>query len=71
MHLTEIENNKECSKFKVGDHIRKYWSEEAFAIKTVQKTDPTTYVISDLQGEEIIGFIYQKELQKQNKKNFR
>ena len=71
MHLTEIENNKECSKFKVDDHIRKYWSEEAFAIKTVQNTDPTTYVISDLQGEEIIGFIYQKELQKQNKKNFR
>ena len=64
MHLTEIENNKECSKFKVGDHIRKYWSEEAFAIKTVQNNDPTTYVISDLQGEEIIGFIYQKELQK-------
>ena len=30
-----------------------------------------TYVISDLNGEEIIGSFYEKELQKTNQKEFR
>ena len=49
------ENNKKGPKSKVGDHVRKYWSEENFMIKTVKNTFPLTYVISDLKGEEIIG----------------
>ena len=32
---------------------------------------PWTYVISDLNGEEIVGSFYEKELQKTNKKEFR
>ena len=47
------------------------WSEEAFVIKKVKKTVPWTYVISDLNGEEIIGPFYEKELQKTNQKEFR
>ena len=67
--------NKEDHKFEVGDHVRisKYkntfangytpnWSEEVFMIKNVYNTVPWTYVISDLNGEEIVGTFYEKEL---------
>ena len=60
-------------KFKAGDHVRisKYknifakgympnWSEEVFVIKKVKNTIPWTYVINDLNGEEIIGTFYVK-----------
>ena len=30
-----------------------------------------TYIINDLNGEEIIGTFYEKELQKTNQKEFR
>ena len=59
-------NNKD-PKFKVGDHVRtsKYknifakgctpiWSEEVFVISKIKDTVPWTYVINDLNGEEII-----------------
>ena len=32
---------------------------------------PWTYVISDLNGKEIVGNFYEKELQKTNQKEFR
>ena len=32
---------------------------------------PWTYVISDLNGQEIVGSFYEKELQKTNQKEFR
>ena len=76
-------NNKD-PKFKVGDRVRisKYknifakgympnWSEEVFVIKQVKNTVPWTYVINDLNGEEIIGIFYGKELQKTNQEEFR
>ena len=47
------------------------WSEEAFVIKEVKNTVAWTYVINDLNGEEIIGTFYEKELLKTNKKEFR
>ena len=37
----------------------------------VKNTVPRTYVISDLNGEAIIGTLYKKELQKTNQKEFR
>ena len=65
-------NNKD-PKFKVGDCVRisKYknifakgytpnWSEEVFVIKKVKNTVPWTYVINDLNGEEITGTFYEK-----------
>ena len=79
----EINNNKD-PKFKVGDYVRisKYknvfakgympnWSEEVFVIKKVKNTVPWTYAINDLNGEEIIGTFYEKELQKTNQEEFR
>ena len=81
---TDKEINNKDSKFKVGDRIRisKYknifakdftpdWSEEVFAIKKVKNTAPWTYVINDLNGEEIIGTFYEKELQKTSQEEFR
>ena len=41
------------------------WS-EVFVIKKVKITVPWTYVINDLNVEEIIGSFYEKELQKTN-----
>ena len=78
------EVNDRDPKFKVGDHVRisKYknifakgyttnWSEEVFIIKKVKNTVPWTYVIKDLNGEEIIGTFYEKKLQKTNQQKFR
>ena len=46
------------------------WSEEVFVIKEVN-TIPWTYAINVLNGEEIIGTFYEKELQKTNQQGFR
>ena len=72
------------AKFKVGDHvgILKYknifakgytpdWSEEIFVIKEIKNAVPWTYVISDLNGEQIIETFYEKGLQKINQQEFR
>ena len=48
-----------------------HWSEEVFIIKKVKNTVPWTYAINGLNGEEIIGTFYQKELQKTNQKELR
>ena len=44
------------------------WKEEVFVIKQVKNTVPWTYVINDLNGEEIIGTFYEKD-KKTNKTN--
>ena len=70
------ENNKESPNFKIGDNvtISKYkdmsqiWSEEVFVIKNIKNTVPWTNVFSDLEGEEIVGTFYKKELQKTKQK---
>ena len=76
-------NNKD-PKFQVCDNVRisknknifakgytPNRSEAVFVIKEVKNTVPWTYVISDLNGEEIIGTFYEKELQKTNQEEFR
>ena len=40
-------------------------------IKKVKNTVPWTYVINDLNGEEIIGTFYEKEPQKTNQQEFK
>ena len=47
------------------------WSEEVFVIKKVKNKVPWTYVINDLNGEEITGTFHEKELQKTNQEEFR
>ena len=78
----EKELNDKDPKFKVGDHVRisKYknifakgytpnWFEEIFVISKIKNTVPWTYAINDLNGEEIIGTFYKKELKRLIKKN--
>ena len=78
----ENETNDKVPKFKVGDHVRisEYknifakgytpnWSGEVFIISKIKNTAPWTYVINDLNGEEIFETFYEKELQKIIKKN--
>ena len=40
-------------------------------IKEIKNTVPWTYVVNDLNGEEIIGAFYEKELQKVDEQEFR
>ena len=42
-----------------------------FVIKKIKNRVPWTYVISDLNGEEIVGTFYEKELQKRKQEEFR
>ena len=80
----EKEVNDKDPKFKVGGHVRiskqknifakgymPNWSEEVFVVSKIKNTVPWTYVINDLNGEEIIGTFYEKELQKTNQQEFR
>ena len=47
------------------------WSEEVFVTKKVKNIVPWTYVIDDLNGEEITRTFYEKELQKIDQQEFR
>ena len=42
-----------------------------FIIRQIKNTVPWTYVISDLNGEEIVGSFSEKGLQKTNQKEIR
>ena len=67
------ESNEKDPKFKVGDCVRisKFenafvkgytpnWIEKIFIVKKIKNIVPWTYVISDLNGEEIVGSCYKK-----------
>ena len=47
------------------------WFEEIFVIKKINNTVPWTYVINDLNGEQIIGTFYENELQGTKQNEFR
>ena len=81
---TDKETNDKDPKFEVGYRVRisnyknifakgytPNWSEEVFVIKKVKSTVRWTYVINDLNGEEIMGTFYEKELQKTSQEEFR
>ena len=77
------ENDKEGSKFKVGDNVRisKYknsfakgyvlnWFEEVFVIKKVKNTVPWTYVkIEILTEKRLLECFIKKNCKKQIKKS--
>ena len=44
------------------------WSEEVFVVSKIKNTIAWTYVINDLNGEEMTGSFYEKELRKTNQK---
>ena len=76
------ESNEKDPKFKVGDHVRiskckhifakgyaPNWNEEIFVVKKIRNTVPWTYVISDLDGEEILTVFMKKNCKRLIKKN--
>ena len=76
--------NELTPKFSVGDEVRitkkkkvfekgytTRWTEEIFTIKEIQNTNPITYKLEDLQGEEIKGTFYEPELQKTEQQIYR
>ena len=83
LNIIKIQTKKD-PKFKVGDFVRisnyknifakgytPNWSEEIFIVSKIKNTVPWTYVISDLNGEEITGSFYEKELQKTSQEKLR
>ena len=79
---TDKEIDNKDPKFRVGDHVRisKYkinfskgytpnLSEEVFVIEKVKNSVPWTYVINDLNGEEITGTFMKKNCKRLIKKN--
>ena len=72
----DMEQSSSEPKFKIGDKVRisKYkrkvfdkgytpnWSEEVYTVDKIQYTNPITYKIKDLRGEEIKGSFYEPEL---------
>ena len=81
----DIEALKQKPKFKIGDMVRisKYkrkvfdkgytpnWSEEVFTVDKIQYTNPITYKLKDLRGEDIQGSFYELELLKAEQEVFR
>lgn len=71
-----IWSQKKRTKFKLGDLVRmsKYkhvfskgytpnWTAEIFKINRILYTEPITYLLTDLDGNDIQGTVYQQELQ--------
>ena len=78
------ESNDKNPKFKVGDYVRiskcknifakgymPNLPEEIFVIKKIKNTVPWTFVINDVNVEEIIGTFYENELQGTSQQEFR
>ena len=76
------EVNYKDPQYKIGDHVRiskhknifakgytPNWPEEIFVIRGIK--DTVINVINDLNGDEIIGTFYEKELQKTNEQELR
>ena len=68
---------RKTPKFSIDDNVRitkkegifekgytPRWTEEVFTVSEVHYTDPITYKLKDLNGEEIKGSFYEQELQK-------
>ena len=84
IEMYSTHNGRKSVVAEVGDRVRisKYknnfakgyapnWLEEIFVIKKIKKTVPWTYVINDLNGEDITGTFYENELQRTNQEEFR
>ena len=78
------EGEVKSPKFKIGDRVRilkkkktfekgftPNWIEELFFVNGVRLTEPVTYNIKDLNGEQIKGSFYWQELQKASQEVYR
>ena len=71
--MYNVNSSNKDRNFRIGDHVRiskdknifakEYapnWSEKVFVMSKIKNTVPWTYVISDLNGEEIVAMFYEK-----------
>ena len=71
------QSNDKNARFSVGNRVRisKFkntfakgytpnWSKEIFVVNKIKNTVPWTYELKDLNGEDIIGSFYDRELQR-------
>ncbi|KAJ8973293.1 hypothetical protein NQ317_019600 [Molorchus minor] len=61
--------NSVCKHINKNKHVFKKgytpnWTTELFKIVKVRITNPTTYLLEDLQGRRISGGFYEEKLQK-------
>lgn len=68
---------RRMAKFRVGDHVRlskrravfdksytPNWSTAVFTVRKIQyNTDPITYLLKSYYNEDILGSVYEEELQ--------
>ena len=72
-----IKTSKSKPRFNIGDRVRIYsykpkfakgsapnWTKEIFEVSNILNTNPITYNIKDLNGEDITGGFYTQEMQK-------
>jgi len=80
----EFERRPIRTKFKIGDKVRilkkkglfekgftPNWTEEVSTVSKIQRTDPITLTITDVNVEEIQGTFFEQELQKTTQEVFR
>ena len=72
--LLGVGDTVRISKYKRKTFDKGYtpnWTEEVFVISENRPTNPITYKIKDLNGEEIGGTFYREELQKADQTIYR
>ena len=72
--VLKIGDTVRISKYKRKTFDKGYtpnWTEEVFVISEIRPTNPITYKIKDLNGEEIGGTFYREELQETDQTIFR
>ena len=83
--FSDLAESQKKPALKIGDTVRisKYkrktfdkgytpnWTEEVFVMSEIRPTNPITYKIKDLNGEEIGGTFYGEELQETDQTIFR
>ena len=73
LNLKLVTDHVRISKYKniFAKGYARNWSEEVLVLSGIKNTVPWTYAVSDLNGEEITGSFYKKNLQKNNQEKFR
>ena len=74
--LIDVEINRKRPKFKVDDHVfskgyKPYLSKEVLVIKKVKTAAQWTYVIEDLNCEELAWNFYEESPKKTKQENFK
>lgn len=75
--FNDIKMSRLNNKYRIGDYVRiskhrklfdkgytTNWTNEIFKIRKVNYTNPTTYLLEDNEGQQVLGGFYELELQR-------